>query len=372
MTRVPSMIISRNDLSVIEGYLVSDDDDSQSSSSNLPSCRMKPMNFSTIATPHLSLIRYSTLFSSLTHRLGPKLEIQVPDDLSSDMMSDPDLPFYRSLTMFKRIRVFANAVNDLTVPYVTAAMEEEDPFVDWEEKGLKVEYQPRYRPLITSYNLSSSTAHKSKTRHSKPLIPLPPFLVKPFPFKTPSYPSLFLLPSLVFVRFTRATGRSRLRISQLEKRFADRQSLSLMQALSDLERQVERRIEDAVVDAIDDPVGDPIATNTNSPGTSTPFDRERMSPSPSPPPPPNKESSKNAPLLTPLQRTICARLNTLPGLKKEIAFIDDSLNPTSQSTKRSRKTKAVLIPIRNSHAPIVSRDVRNFEHHRIGEGVVLG
>ncbi|KAJ3798502.1 hypothetical protein GGU11DRAFT_808204 [Lentinula aff. detonsa] len=158
-------------------------------------------------------------------------------------------------------------------------------------------------------------------------------------------------------------------------------------ALSDLERQVERRIEDAVVDAIDDPVGDSTATNTNSPGTSTPSDRERLSPSPSPSPPsstykssPNKESSKNAPLLTPLQRTICARLNTLPGLKKEIAFINEfvdgdeeyisSLNPTSQSTKRSKKTKAKakLIPIRNSHAPIVSRDVWNFEHHRIGEG----
>ncbi|KAJ3786858.1 hypothetical protein GGU10DRAFT_331988 [Lentinula aff. detonsa] len=112
-----------------------------------------------------------------------------------------------------------------------------------------------------------------------------------------------------------------------------------------------------------------------------------MSPSPSPSPPsstykssPNKESSKNAPLLTPLQRTICARLNTLPGLKKEIAFINEfvdgdeeyisSLNPTSQSTKRlakKTKAKAKLIPIRNSHAPIVSRDVWNFEHHRIGE-----
>ncbi|KAJ3786853.1 DUF676-domain-containing protein [Lentinula aff. detonsa] len=388
-----------------KGYLVSDDDDddSQSSSSNLPSYRMKPMNFSTIATPHLGLVRYSTLFSSLAHRLGPKLlsrtgeQFYLQDRNTStgrpllDMMSDPDLPFYRSLTMFKRVRVFANAVNDLTVPYVTAAMEEEDPFVDWEEKGLKVEYHPRYRPLITSYTLSSSTAHKSKTRHSKPLIPLPPFLVKPFPFNIVVYALLpFLVPLafvLVFVRFTRATGRSRLRISQLEKRFADRQSLSLMQALSDLERQVERRIEDAVVDAIDDPVGDSTAANTNSPGTSTPSDRERMSPSPSPSPPsstykssPNKESSKNAPLLTPLQRTICARLNTLPGLKKEIAFIDEfvdgdeerisSLNPTSQTTKRSKKTKAKLIPIRNSHAPIVSRDVRNFEHHRIGEGVL--
>ncbi|KAJ3976455.1 putative serine esterase-domain-containing protein [Lentinula raphanica] len=361
-----------------KGFLISGDDDNfdQSSSPTPSSYRMESMNFSTIATPHLGLIRYSTLFSSLAHKLGPRLlsrtgeQFYLQDTNTSsgrpllDIMSDPELPFYRSLTMFKQVRIFANAVNDLTVPYVTAAMEEEDPFVDWEETGLKVEYHPRYRPIITSYIVSSSSPHKSKSKHSKPLIPLPPFLIKPFPFNLFIYALLPLLVPLafvlVFVRFTRATGRSRLRISRLEKRFAEGKSPSLLQALSDLERQVERRIEDAVVDAIDDPVG-----STRTSGTSTPSIRGQMSPSPSPSPSPsssitlpkpnpNKKPSKNTPLITPLQRIICARLNSLPGLKKEIVFIDES-KP---------------IAIRNSHAPIVSRDVRNFKHHRIGEGVL--
>ncbi|KAJ3804413.1 putative serine esterase-domain-containing protein [Lentinula lateritia] len=368
------------------GYFVTDDNDNGPSSSPI---RMTPMNFNTIATPHLGLIRYSTLFSSLAHRLGPKLlsrtgeQFYLRDNWAAarpllDIMSDPSpsLPFYRSLTLFKQVRIFANAVNDLTVPYVTAAMEDEDPFVDWEERGVKVKFHPKYRPIITSYTVPSSSPSspasistsaqrspsKRRPKLSKPLIPLPPFLVKPFPLNLLIYASLPLLVPLafvlVFIRFTRATSRSRVRIRGLEDRFSglDNQHhtngvQSLVQMIQAIEHRVERVIEDAVVDTIDDPVGSG-RISANPSGASTPLydDRTTAYSPPSEPP----KSSKNSPLLTPLQHTIAARLNTLPGLIKEIAFID-SFHP---------------IPIRNAHAPIVSRDVRNFEHHKIGEGVL--
>ena len=60
------------------------------------------------------------------------------------------------------------------------------------------------------------------------------------------------------------------------------------------------------------------------------------------------KTSTQHPILTPLQRKIAAALNKLP-LKKEQVYIHS---------------------VRNSHAIIVCRDVKRFELHRQGEGVV--
>ena len=57
---------------------------------------------------------------------------------------------------------------------------------------------------------------------------------------------------------------------------------------------------------------------------------------------------KSAPRIAPLQRKMAANLNALP-IQKERAFIEN---------------------VRNSHAVIISRDVKNFEWHRRGEGVI--
>lgn len=53
-------------------------------------------------------------------------------------------------------------------------------------------------------------------------------------------------------------------------------------------------------------------------------------------------------VLSPLQRKLALSLNKLP-LKKELAFISEVIN---------------------SHAPVVCRDVKRFEVHRRGEGVL--
>lgn len=62
-----------------------------------------------------------------------------------------------------------------------------------------------------------------------------------------------------------------------------------------------------------------------------------------------KKEDKDKPLLSDLQKNIVKSLNEIPNLKKQLAFID---------------------PVLNSHAVIVSRDVKRFKHHTIGEGVL--
>lgn len=55
------------------------------------------------------------------------------------------------------------------------------------------------------------------------------------------------------------------------------------------------------------------------------------------------------PILLPVQREIIASLNTLPNLKKYVAYFPGLMN---------------------AHAVIVCRDVKRFEIHRKGEGVL--
>ncbi|KAF5387305.1 hypothetical protein D9757_005779 [Collybiopsis confluens] len=375
---------------------------------------MTPMNFNTIATPHIGLIRYPTLFSSLAHALGPKLlsrtgeQFYLNDDWSGngrpllDILSDPTLVFYQALTRFKQVRIFANAVNDNTVPYVTAAIEEKDPFVDWniDDGGLNVKFHPKYQPIISSYTRTSPLSYnqpaqiapgKKKSKRSKPLLNLPPILMQPFPWNIIIYMLLPVLIPLVFVvvfvKFTRATSRSRQRIRLLEKSETGENSLTSVLGARlkegvDYIGRIEKRIEDAVADIVDDPRSidtsgsetelPPVTSGTSTPSASLLYGSvsgiyssssagSKLSASFDQPAAPLSSKSTHGPSLTPLQRTICVRLNSIPGLKKELAFID-SADPIDSAKLRR--------PMRNSHATIVSRDVKNYEFHRIGEGVL--
>ena len=49
-----------------------------------------------------------------------------------------DRIFYQALARFEHVRFYANAVNDVTVPYVTAAIELEDPFLEHAFNGIKM------------------------------------------------------------------------------------------------------------------------------------------------------------------------------------------------------------------------------------------
>jgi hypothetical protein len=138
---------------------------------------------------------------------------------------------------------------------------------------------------------------------------------------------LFLLPLLfpgligfAVIRLSIASHYSYSRVKLLEAEDA-----STSQRLVHVFGQLEREVEDIVVDIVDDP-------NTLIPSQES-----------------TRTSNKTSPRLTALQRKMAAVLNALPQLKKERAYIPD---------------------VRNSHSVIIARDVKNFDFHRIGEGVL--
>ncbi|KAJ7748546.1 putative serine esterase-domain-containing protein [Mycena maculata] len=310
-----------------------------------------PVNFNTLATPHIGLPRYRSFFSSLTSFLGAKLlsrtgeQFYCVDKWSAkgrpllEVMADPDRIFYQALAAFETIRIYANSLNDTTVPYVTAAIEVEDIFAQQATNGLEVEIDEQYPHLIKSYTLPPvppppppkptllSPSWFRQTKLTRPF--LPPFLQFRFPMNIVLYSVLpLLIPvliSMVLVRLSLKTRSSRARIKLLESDRSSREKLVHVLA------QLEHQVEGAVVELIDDNAG---AEPTEDPEGALPKARRA---------PPEQ------PILTPTQRRIAAALNRLPGLKKERAHFPN---------------------VRNSHAIIVCRDVRNFELHRRGEGVV--
>ena len=125
--------------------------------------------------------------------------------------------------------------------------------------------------------------------------------------------------SLAVLRFTLATRSSRARIKELEREAHNEGRQTLVHLFAELEREME----EAVVDLIDNPDPSPSYQSENS-------------------------NSKQHPIITPNHIRIATQLNTLP-IKKELAFFP---------------------AVRNSHAMIISRDVKRFEIHRLGESVI--
>ncbi|KAL0953743.1 hypothetical protein HGRIS_004933 [Hohenbuehelia grisea] len=306
-----------------------------------------PVNFNTVATPHIGLLRYPSVVSSIFSTLGPRLlsrtgeQFYCVDKWSAtgrpllEVMADPGRIFYQSLKRFKNIRIYANAINDMTVPYPTSAMDATDPFAQASTTGLQVHLNEKYSPLIDSYTLPPtppelppqptmfSVAWFRSLGPSRPI--LPPLLQFRFPFNIVMYLLLPLLIPLfllmIIVRFVLATRSSRARIKLLEEHPSREQRL--LNILSLVEKEVENRI----VDLMEEPSA--LEGGNGAPAMQA-------------------ATHKSQPIISAVQRRILASLNQLP-IKKELAYIPD---------------------VRNSHAIIVCRDVKRFEAHRIGEGVV--
>ncbi|PIL25196.1 hypothetical protein GSI_13085 [Ganoderma sinense ZZ0214-1] len=324
-----------------------------------------PVNFNTVATPHIGLPRYRGFMSKVFAFFGPKLlsrtgeQFYVVDKWSEhgrpllEVMADPDRIFYKALTRFEQVRFYANAVNDVTVPYVTAAIELEDIFLKHKINGIEIELDEEYSPIIKSYTPPQAGGFqpppkprvftKNWLKSFKPDRPLlPPALQFGFPWNviillsTPILVPLVL--SLIITRLALASRASRVRIKLLEKEESSRERLVHVIA------RLEREMEDAVVDMFDSPgLSD---AGSSQPSLSLPVsaakaDLDAASKA--------QAEQKQDLVLSDAQKKIVAWLNTLPGLKKELAFIH---------------------PVRNSHAVIISRDVKRFPSHKQGEGVI--
>mmetsp|Transcript_13281 Transcript_13281/g.21795 ORF Transcript_13281/g.21795 Transcript_13281/m.21795 type:complete len:501 (-) Transcript_13281:324-1826(-) len=127
----------------------------------LPS-RLEPTNFITLASPHLGSRRTprtawnrvwnwgaETMFGNAGRQLV--LEERYPSDTKDPprplllVMCDPDSPFLKGLASFKRRTVYANTVNDHTVPYCTASLSSTNPYNHfpggvWGVKGVSDRY----------------------------------------------------------------------------------------------------------------------------------------------------------------------------------------------------------------------------------------
>lgn len=252
-------------------------------------------------------------------------------------MADPDRIFYQALAAFETIRIYANAINDSTVPYMTAAIEVEDPFIARASNGLEVELDDKYTPLVKSFSVplvpppptpKPAVLSRSwfKSLKMRPFVP-PPLQFR-FPLNLVVYTLLpLLIPvfmSLAICRLAAASRSSRARIRLLER---DAASPGSAEKLAHVLARLEQQVESAVVELINEPatMADPEQATSKT-----------------------RPAGKDHPRLTQTQLRIAANLNTLP-LKKELAFLPN---------------------LRNAHGTIVCRDLENFEFQRQGEGIV--
>ncbi|KAF9269058.1 DUF676-domain-containing protein [Marasmius fiardii PR-910] len=301
-----------------------------------------PVNFNTIATPHLGLPKYPNFLSYMGNVMGPRLlsrtgeQFYCVDKWSNtgrsllEAMADPQKVFYQALSKFQEIRIFANAVYDRTVPYVTAAIEVDDPFIDYTTNDVQITFHEDYPRVIKTYSKPSTPSSlkrksKDKSNDRKPpaLLPFPWFR---FPVNIAIYASLpLLLPTvatLVVVRFSKASKRSKERIKLLEEG-----EESLAKVLAKMEKAAGELagVEES---------GLPISIKDVD--------------SPSPTAAPVATCKKAEGVLSPLQRKMASQLNLLP-IKKELAFLDE---------------------VYNSHGSIIMRDLERFEFQKCGEGLV--
>lgn len=121
--------------------------------------KIEPMNFTTFASPWIGIPRHTSIIGSIVHffgsrslsRTGQQLYLTdqfhtYPKSSSSNnsrkypliaLLAHPDTNFFKALLLFKQIRIYSNAVNDRTVPFVTGAVEENDVFHSAQKLGQK-------------------------------------------------------------------------------------------------------------------------------------------------------------------------------------------------------------------------------------------
>ncbi|KZP01830.1 DUF676-domain-containing protein [Calocera viscosa TUFC12733] len=213
--------------------------------------RVEPCNFYTFATPHIGLPRYPSFYSSVAYTLGPRWLSRTGEQFYCidawgttgrpllEIMADSEGVFYQGLERFKRRCLYANAAGDVTVPYVTSAIEIHDPFFHYQTNGIKLTFDPKYPHLITKWELPAapvapktppptlSYEYVSSFWPTRPM--LPPHLQFTYPYNYVFYAlSPLLVPIVapiliiaILYRFSSASRESRRRIALLEADGAD-------------------------------------------------------------------------------------------------------------------------------------------------------
>ena len=138
--------------------------------------RIEPVNFTTFATPHLGVRTPKRGWrSELWNVLGAKtLSVSGQQMFLVDRFRDTGRPllavladessvFVKGLRRFRHRSLYANAVNDRSVPYYTAAASSNDPFVDLE--AVDLHYLPDQEDPVV---LDPTQPVSSRTSPSQP------------------------------------------------------------------------------------------------------------------------------------------------------------------------------------------------------------
>ncbi|CAK9783569.1 DUF676-domain-containing protein [Cutaneotrichosporon oleaginosum] len=313
-----------------------------------------PVSFTTIATPHLGVARYNTLLSNVVFWLGARLlsrsgeQMHLVDTYSEmdprpllEVMADPKHVWHQALARFDQVHVYANTINDNTVPFPSAAIASTDPFVQWTERGLDVDADDA--GIVSHWRFPHGGApRKRKVRFH--LGSLPPTLRFRWPYSwmiLALFPIVFpILALFVFCRFSLDTRRSRLRLQRLARSYSDISPESgaspipsphglSIDALRAAIRAVERSLEQDLMEAAD-------AADT----------------APSPP-----EDEPDSPAYP--EPTIKALLS---DSQHRMVYWLNQLEPT--------RHLAWFPGVANAHAVIVVRDPAKFAVHERGRGVL--
>ncbi|CAD6887027.1 unnamed protein product [Tilletia controversa] len=221
-----------------------------------------PVQFITMATPHLGMLPPSSNFRRFAAYVGARLLSRTGEQLfladsgwegiadrnrSAESQSDsqrppsrglieamsiPEFPFMAALQRFEKVLIYANGVNDPTVPFRTAAIFPSEPFV---VEGLHVEIEPDYPGLIQSYSFpteavqTTSSWTSSIRNYQVPMFLNPRRIPLRFPLNyiaVPLFPFAFpVLLTLVLTRFRQESGDSKKRIRELRRLWREEQVL---------------------------------------------------------------------------------------------------------------------------------------------------
>ncbi|KAF8647749.1 hypothetical protein AX16_006584 [Volvariella volvacea WC 439] len=388
-----------------------------------------PVNFNTFATPHIGLPKYPTLVSALGHSLGKTMlsrsgkQFLLVDEWSKsgrpllEVLADPSHVFYQGLALFQHLRVYANAVNDVTVPYPSAVIEGEDPFVDHKTNGMHIELHETYAPLIKRYTRPLRTNERpSALAKSWRSLKLNSNLQQPRTVEASDlstrvlvYTALpVLLPILVPYVLTKvhmAAKTSKARIKLLEEDADLKDSLfhiftatpddSSLTSRSDttdagdpspLPRPPSEVVDAAISEAISAiNTSDAISEQTDSSSDEdtllaadvqtlslTPTTSEGQSPSSSTPSLDSTSKKKGCRIKAKSESRDKKKEKEKEKARCHRIEITDPQQKIVQNLNKLpiQKERAFFPSVGNSHAYIICREVKRFENQRAGEGVI--
>ncbi|KAJ7668318.1 putative serine esterase-domain-containing protein [Mycena rosella] len=190
------------------------------------------VNFASFTTPHVGIPPYPHtarilfwLGSTMLGRTGEQLHLI---DSWADtgrpllqVMANVESPFYHGLAKFRNISIYANAINDFTVPYFSGAFEDTDPFAGHPERDIIPEYLPDYAPLIQGFSIvSASPSLIARLKSLRPLTFSGPFIAWVFPWNLilylvlPLFVPLGILYLAIDYLISSRASRARIRLLQ--------------------------------------------------------------------------------------------------------------------------------------------------------------